>query len=242
MNQQPSLSSANTSQVVLPRPAQANVLLNRSPQRQKKNMWPLCELKVSARIESNTSYITSEGHLHFPIFQLHTLGLPVCLGTRCDSWSIVCFPDIFHVKRQDDFKRTRKRGLCSKRHVSILKSTGYTIYLKHPSRTFWGGTMHKGQLPCRGTYWDGEKGELVHRASALKLAIQWTSLDIKSHWSCTKELLQIRCTKAPLWEPPSELMSIDTYSHTVFFPGFGCTTATTHTQTKSWDWFCGVLL
>lgn len=45
------------------------------------------------------------------------------------------------------------------------------------------------------------------------------SLYIKSHWSCTKEQLQIRSTKTPLWELQSELMSIDTHSHTVFFPG-----------------------
>lgn len=41
------------------------------------------------------------------------------------------------------------------------------------------------------------------------------SLYIKSHWSRTKERLQIRSTKALLWELQSELMSIDTLSHSV---------------------------
>lgn len=41
------------------------------------------------------------------------------------------------------------------------------------------------------------------------------SLYMKSHWSPTKEQLQIRSTKALLWELQSELMSIDTLSHSV---------------------------
>lgn len=41
------------------------------------------------------------------------------------------------------------------------------------------------------------------------------SLHMKSHWSRTKDRLQIRSTKALLWELQSELMSIDTLSHSV---------------------------
>lgn len=51
------------------------------------------------------------------------------------------------------------------------------------------------------------------------------SLYIKSHWSRTKEQLQIRSTKTPLWELQSELMSTDTHFHTVFLPGLSCTVA-----------------
>lgn len=44
------------------------------------------------------------------------------------------------------------------------------------------------------------------------------SLCIKVHWSPTKRLVQIRSTMTPLWALQSELMSIDTHSHTLFHP------------------------
>lgn len=70
--------------------------------------------------------------------------------------------------------------------------------------------------------------EFVHSVSTRQLAIQWTSLYIKSHWSRTKERLQIRGTKTPLWAfQRGKLMSADTHSHTVsvLSPSLSCTIA-----------------
>lgn len=51
------------------------------------------------------------------------------------------------------------------------------------------------------------------------------SLHMKSHWSRTKEQLQIRSTKTLLCEFQGKLMSIDTRSHTMFIPNLHFTEA-----------------
>lgn len=48
---------------------------------------------------------------------------------------------------------------------------------------------------------------------AVRLSGDSANLGVRERRRHTKERLQIRSTKTPLWEPPSELMSTDTYSH-----------------------------
>lgn len=198
------------------------------------------------KIKSDFRYITSEWHLHFAashaisfktscLFWAEQLNMPITADplafshetarkSQHSSMISVCL-----TQKKLTFTEMRK----SKNESPQWPQQKATLFLLKGSWKFFEYKI--GQWPCQAISSMRQRkrvcGELVHRVSALKLPIQWTSLcTLRATEVTQRSSSKLGAQRHLCEELQDELMSTDTHSHTVFFPGLSCTVANNTSQ------------
>lgn len=163
-----------------------------------KNKRPPLGGEGYCKIKPALSSAASVWHRHFSSSTLTSAQThPVYFGQNFHgrSWP-VSFSKLFHMAPWNSHHTTSAAF-----YLIFSKSNKSRRFCEYKIGAFGKWTMHNWNAEYN-LLWGGQRGsvgELVHRVSTVELTIQWTSLYIKSHWSRTKEQLQIRSTKTPLW-------------------------------------------